>query len=189
MRIRHELGYNLIQFGGEPWIGVPAIFDVVIKPYLDAGPKTTSSSEVVGTDEPTQAVIKLDDVTGFLPGQRVVVGDDDSQEIVTIQGLTGPLLLASFSKSHNRTYPVTVEGGESIVREILTNIRNCKGRMATSLGTGSLKKADEVEFYQGSGSFFEGLSSQLEYWRDELASALGLRRKSGRTAASRLSVY
>ena len=189
MRIRHELGYNLIQFGGEPWVGVPAIFDVVIKPYLDAGPKTTSSSEVVASDEPTQHTIKLDDVTGFLPGQRIVVDVDDSQEVVTIQGLTGPLLLASFSKAHNRTYPVTVEGGESIVRELLTNIREAKGKMASAVGTGSLKKVDEVEFYPGRGTYFEELKTQLEYWRNELASALGLRRKNGSQGSSRLSVY
>ena len=76
--------------------------------------------------------------------------------------------------AHSGTYPVTVEGGETIIREILRNIRAAKAEMGTTLGEGSLKKVDEVEFYQSGGTTFGILGTQLNHWRNELAAALGV---------------
>lgn len=191
-RIRHEMGYNLLRVGAEPWIGISSLFDNVIAPYTRSGAVTTSSDEVIGTGFPTQSVIKLADPTGFNVGDRLVVDVDTAQEIITVQALTGPLLLANFVNSHNRSYQLSVEGGESIIREILMNIRNVKAQMATAYPAGMLKQVDEISFYQSQGtSYFDSLGQQLCYWRDELASALGMRsawkRRGG--AGSRMSVY
>ena len=195
-RIRHEMGYNLLRVGAEPWVGISSLFDNVIAPYTRSGALTTSSSEVAGPlypgAPPTQSVIKLTDPTGFNSGDRIIVDVDDAQEALTVQGMTGPLLLGMFSKAHNRTYSVTVEGGESIIREILVNIRNVKAKMADSYGTGALKQVDEISFYEAQGQTYFGLlGGQLCFWRDELASALGIRsmwkRRSG--GGSRLAVY
>ena len=46
--------------------------------------------------------------------------------------------------------------------------------MATALGEGAVKRVDEVEFYDSGSSLFGGLGANLQFWRDQLASALGL---------------
>jgi len=95
--------------------------------------------------------------------------------------------------AHSGTYPVTVEGGESIVREYLARIRDVKAQMAQTFGEGSLKKVDEIEFYQTmkGATLFGNLGAQLSWWRDELASVLGIR--SGwaqkRSGGQRMAVY
>ena len=73
-----------------------------------------------------------------------------------------------------------------------TNIRNVKAKMAQAFGAGSLKAVDEVQFYDTKGqTLFGVLGEQLKFWRDELASVLGIasmwRRNSG--GGSRLAVY
>ena len=191
-RIRFETGWNLLAVGAEPYIGVAAIFDRVIQPNMRSGALTTSSTAVPESTNPAVRTLTLASGTGFETGCRVVVDVDDRQEVVTAQSVTGASLVAVLSKPHSGTYQVTVEGGESIVRECLKNIRDVKAQMATSFGEGTLKKVDEVEFYQiGRVGMFGALGEQLMFWRDELCSPLGIANmwRRRRSAGSSLSLY
>lgn len=193
-RIKFELGYNLLEVGAVPWIGVTQIFEQIIQPYMGSGAATTSATTVTAASTPTPVTLTLASGTGFASGQRVVIDVDDRQEVVTARIVTGAALTADLSLTHSGTYPVTVEGGEVIVRECLRNIRNCKTRMGSTFGAGALKKVDEVEWYNSSSqSTFGGLGQELMTWRDELAAACGdvglnlwRRRQQG---GSRVSVY
>ena len=192
LRIKQELGLNLLTISSEPWIGHTSVFENIIQPFMTAGASTTSSTAVVASPfEPTPATLVLTSPTGFLVGQRIVVDVDGRQETATAQALSGSSLTLLLSKVHGGTFPVTVEGGESIVREILGYIRDTKSKMSESYGTGSLKSVDEVSFYQaGQQTYFGLLGDQLKYWRSELASALGLSRlANSRSSGSTLSVY
>lgn len=191
VRIKAELGFNVLNIGAEPYIGIAAVFSQVIQPNLSGGAATTSSTSVTAATSPTPVTLTLASGTGFAAGVRVVVDVDDRQETATAQNLSGVSLTLMLSKAHSGTYPVTVEGGESIVRDILARIRTVRTSMATSLGAGAIRKVDELEFYNSNGSQFGALGSELMYWRDELAAALGIesmwaRRRAG---AQRLSVY
>jgi hypothetical protein len=189
-RCKAELGYPLLS-QANPYIGITLLFEQVVQPYIVAGAKTTSSTAVVAADEPTPSTLTLADITGVHAGDRVSVDVDDRQESATVQSLTGSTIVVLLKGAHTGTYPVTVEGGEQIVREILARIRATKTEMGGTFGEGALKKVDEVEFYQTGGSLFSTLGSQLMFWRDELAAALGIqslwaRRRAG---ATRMSVY
>lgn len=200
-RIKYELNFNLLSVGAEPYIGVAAIFSQVIQPFLGGGATTTSSTVVVAASTPTPVTITLASGTGFTAGARVVIDVDDRQDVVTAQSVTGASLVVALSNAHTGTYPVTVEGGESIIREILTAIRNVKNQMGSlassssiSAGTGGLKRVDDVEFHPLSSSAssssttaFGELGAQLVFWRNELASALGL--GGSRGGAQRCAIY
>lgn len=175
-RVRFELGFNVLSAGAEPYISYVAVFDKVIQIYLNSGPVTTSSTAVVvsTTGSPVPVAITLADPTGFTNNDQVVVDVDDRQEIVT-GGVAGSTLLVALSKAHSGTYAVSVESGEAIVRECLLRIREVKGQMASTFGSGAIKKVDEVEFYDLKGkALFGMLGNQLSFWRSELASALGM---------------
>lgn len=190
VRIKAELGFNVLTINSEPWIGHTAIFEQVIQPFMTTGAKTTSSTSVTASPfEPAPVTLGLASPTGFTDGARIVVDVDGRQETATAQAVLGFDVTLMLSKAHSGTYPVTVEGGESIVREILGYIRDAKQKMAESYGTGALKSVDEISFYQaGQQTYFGLLGDQLKYWRAELASALGLRSRS-RSAGSIISVY
>jgi hypothetical protein len=192
-RCKAELGYPLLS-QANPYIGITLLFEQVIQPYIGAGPSTTSSTAVTAVTSggaPKPKAITLASATGFTAGARVILDVDDRQESATVQSITGADITLLLSGVHSGTYPVTVEGGEAIVREILGRIRATKTEMAGTFGEGALKQVDEVSFYQAGGSLFGVLGSQLAFWRDELAAVLGIqsmwaRRRAG---ATRMSVY
>ncbi len=173
-RIRYELGYHIITVDAEPYISYVSLFEQVIQPYVTGGASTTSTTAVTAASPAAPASLTLVSATGFATGNRVSVDVDSRQETATLQDLSGTTATMLLSKAHSGTYPVTVEGGESIIREILSRIADVKSRMATTFGYGALKKVDEIEFYNSGGSYFGALGDQLTYWRDELASALGV---------------
>jgi hypothetical protein len=186
-RIKAELGYSLLSIS-TPYANVTAIFELIIQPYLTGGAVTSSATTVTAG---ALSTITLASGTGFTTGNRIAVDVDGAQEIVTARLVSGTALTATFLKAHTGTYPVTVEGGESIVRELLGFIRATKGEMSTQLGTGSIKKVDEIEFYQTGGTVFGLLGQQLHYWREELAAVLGVDSMwaQKRAGAQRLAVY
>ncbi len=194
-RIKSELGYNLLQVGAEPYISIVAIFSQVIQPYLTGGVLTSSSTSVgiVGSSDCAAPVaLTLASASGVLAGQTLVVDVDDRQESATISALTGAVATLLLRKEHSGTYPVLVEGPESIVRENLTRIRAAKAKMAESYGSGALKKVDEVEFYDSKGKTYFGiLGEELSFWRRELAACLGVVNGWDRLrgAGSRCAVY
>jgi hypothetical protein len=195
-RIRFELGYHVLTSSAEPYISYISVFDQIIQPYTSAGAETTSNTTVAAATTPTPVALTLASATGFSAGDRVAIDADDRLETSTVQFVSGSAITVMLTKAHTggaSTYRVTVEGGESIVREILKKIRDVKTRMATTFGAGALKRVDEIEFYNTTNNItlFGALGSELNYWREELASALGivsmwsLRRAGG----ARLSVY
>jgi hypothetical protein len=188
-RCKAELGYNLIGVG-QPYIGTSALFEQVIQVYLGAGATTTSSTSVTGDGTPKS--ITLADADGFDSGARVVLDVDGRQEKVTVQSLSGTTLTALFAKTHSGTYAVTVEGGESLVREKLGEIWTARVNRGKSQGRGALKAiVGDVEWYDSGMTAFASGSAELDVLRDELGALLGVenlwRRKQSN--GSRLSVY
>jgi hypothetical protein len=174
-RVRYETGYNVLAVGAEPYVSYVAMFDKVVQVYLNAGAKTTSTTAVAASSPASPVSITLADPTGFTAGDRIVIDVDSRQEVVTAESLSGATLTVLLSQSHVGTYPLTVEGGESIIREKLQQIRKAQERLTTMLGAGTLKKVDEAEFYgTGEMTAFAAVRSALMALRDELASALGL---------------
>lgn len=204
-RIKYELGYNNLAVGAEPYIGVVAMFEQVVQPYLSAGASTTSSTPVTAATTPTPQTLTLSSATGFSAGAVIVVDVDTRQERATAQSLSGTSLTLQLTLAHSGTYPVTVEGGESIIRDILNELRLLSSGMNGAAGAinalrsrAGLKKVDDVEFFGGGGT----LASQgvdpvtqvlklREYWRDELAMALGIVRLNAKnnSGGSEIGVY
>ncbi len=191
-RIKAELGYNVLSNGASPWVDIVAIFEQVIQPYLSGGASTTSATSVTAAATPTPVALTLADATGLAAGNRVVIDVDSRQEIATVQSISGAAITVQLTGTHSGTYPVTVEGPETIVREILRQIAGVKTKMVESHGEGSLKAVDEIEWYSsGSVTTFGNLGAELAYWRDQLAAVLGVqsmwaRRRAG---AQTMSVY
>lgn len=198
-RIRMELGYNVMGLSAEPYIGVTAIFNSVIQNYISAGASTTSATPVTAADTPTPTSIVLADGTDVSAGDVVVVDVDTRQERATVQSKSGNTITVQLSKAHVGTYPVTVEGGEALVREILGVLRGLAGggmnglnsALAKATSRAGIKKVDEVEFFGGgSARNAEGIDpltamiKMREYWRDELAMTLGVERLNARGGGS-----
>lgn len=191
-RIKAELGWNVLSTGAEPYIGVAMVFEQVIAVYMTAGAETTSATTVPATTEPKLRDITLTSATGFAVGSRIWLDVGDNQESTTVQSVTGAVVRALLSKPHSGTYPVYVDGGESIVRELLARIKGVKDELAGIFGEGALKKVDEVEFYATGMTLFGSTGKALMFWRDELASAIGdvsLNRWRRRSGGGSMSVY
>jgi hypothetical protein len=183
--LRVALGYNALCINAEPYVEYHAIFDRVVVTYLQAGATTTSSTSVAATGGAAAPVaVALASATGFAAGDRVVVDVDARQEEATIQSLSGANMTVQLRLAHSGTYPITVDGGETIVRRLLRRIRAVQDQLSSptalkSAGSGGLKKVDEIEWHQSgasgySSTTFGALSRELMRLRDELASALGV---------------
>jgi bifunctional DNA-binding transcriptional regulator/antitoxin component of YhaV-PrlF toxin-antitoxin module len=204
-RIRYEHGYPNLETAAEPYIGIASVFEQVIQPYLLGGVSTTSSTPVTAATSPTPQTLTLASATGFAAGDIVVIDVDTRQERSTIQSLSGASMTVLLSLTHSGTYSVVQEGAEGIIRDILREIRLLSTGMNGSAGTIStvrsrvgLKKVDDVEFFGGGATLasqgVDPLTQILqlrEYWRDELASALGIVRLNAKNASggSEVSVY
>jgi hypothetical protein len=194
-RIKAELGYHLVGVEGVAYVGWNALFETIIQPYLDTGTSTTSATAVTAASTATPVTLTLTSATGLASGDRVVIDVDSRKETVTIQSLSGTSMTVQLSLAHSGTYPVVLaDSGEAIVREILTRIRETKAEMATAFGLGSLKRADDLEWYQAGGNLssqFGTLGENLAHWRGELSATLGVASAwdTGRAASQTLSVY
>lgn len=183
-RCKFELGYNALSLSSLPYAidGITAIFEQIVAPYLQAGALTHSSTAVVATSSPTSVTITLVSGTGFSVGDAVVIDQGDAQETAFVQVIAGTSLTVALVNAHSGTYPVTVEGGESIVRDILRECRALGGPGGSISGAASsagIKIADkgDVEFFPNSSNGGGELATLLElqrYWRNELATALGV---------------
>jgi hypothetical protein len=174
-RIKQELGFNLLTIGALPYIGHASIFEQVIQPYLEAGATTTSATAVTAATSYTPVAITLASATGFSAGDRVVIDVDTRQEIATVQSITGAAITVQLTGVHSGTYPVTVDGGETVIREILGRLRELSEQTGEAAGTAGIKKVSSIEFFgDGSSSQSTRLYSLRMKQRDELASALGI---------------
>ena len=182
LRVKAELGYNVLGIGALPYVGYTALFDSVIAPYLTAGAQTTSSTAVVAASSPTPSTLTLASASGFAEGDIVIVDVDSRQERATIQRLSGTSATVLLSLAHTgSSYPVTVEGGEAMVRDMLRKLQALSGpggKLESFAGTAGLKRAEDIEWYPnssgGGSSQFADLKKLRAYWRDELASLLGV---------------
>lgn len=204
-RIRFELGYPNMSTAAEPYIGIAAVFDAIVKPYTLSGTITTSSTPVTAATTPTPQTIVVAAATNMAVGNVLVVDVDARQERATIQSISGTSVTLQLLFAHTGTYPVTLEGGESIIRDILNELRKLSVGMNGKAGSVSalasragLKKVEDVEWFGGGGT----LASQgvdvvtqtlmlREMWRDELANALGIPRLNDKrnSGGSDVSVY
>ncbi len=176
-RLRYELGYNVLQVGAEPYIGVTQMFEQVVQQYTTAGATTTSTTAVVASESPAPATLTLASATGFAAGDRVVVDVDELAEVATIRALSGSTIVVLLHFAHTGTYPISVEGGEGIIRELLAELRRWMGNggyIRTLAQTNGLKKVDEIEF---DGNMTLSRRRELDAMRmslrDELASVIG----------------
>lgn len=204
--IRYELGWNELTVGAEPYIGVAAIFDRVVLPFLRSGLITSSSTTVTAASPAEPVTLTLAAVSGtntqgttvtVSVGDKLVVDVDSRQESAIVQAISGSTVTLLLSLDHSGTYPVTVEGGEAIVRSILRRCRNISLRLEEAADNAGIKKVDEVEFFassSGGSTLFGELIAQRQYWRQELYRALfgsGDRSLTGQSAGTGglISVY
>lgn len=162
IRLKAELGYPVTTIGAEPYISYVQVFDQVILPYTQGGASTTSSTTVAAATTPTAVSLTLLDATGFVAGDRAIVDVDSFQETPTIRSVTGSTISVILSLAHAGTYPVTVEGGESLLRDILKQLAAIKAQFSQVVQTAGLKRAEDIEWYQaGAGMGKAGGSAQL----------------------------
>jgi hypothetical protein len=179
-RIKAELGYNALLVGAEPYIGVTRLFEQVIAVYLQSGATTTSSTTVTASSSPSLVTYTLADATGFTAGDRVIIDVDSRQEAAIVESVSGSTIKCLTQFAHSGTYTITVEGGESIVREWLNKLRALTapgGPFDQASSKAGIKRVDEIEFKDGSGGVGNTLSelkALQSYYRDELASVLGV---------------
>lgn len=177
-RVKYELGYNALEIGALPYVGYVALFDSVLLPFLNAGATTTSATAVVAsTSGPTPVALTVGSAIGFTVYSRAVVDVDARQETATISDVTGNVVTLQLSFAHSGTYPVTVEGGETMIRLALKRCVAVADRLLSALSAAGLKRAEEVEWYpsgvQSKGAL-ETLRAEQMRLRDELASLIGI---------------
>lgn len=175
-RIKYELGYATIAAAAAEYLsGYTAIFETVIANYLNAGATTTSTTPVTAADTPTAVDITLTSATGFTVGDMAVVDVDSVQERATVQALAGNVITVLLKLAHATSYPVTVEGGETIVRQILGKIKKVADQIEeTALVAAGMTRAEDIEFAVGGDSPRGQLNKMLENYRQELADVLGV---------------
>ena len=176
VRIRFELGYNVMGVEAEPYVRYFGSLDRVIKLYLNAGATTTSTTTVAVASTPTQRTLTLASITGFVAGAVVYIDVLPQQERATIQSVSGSTIVLYLQKAHIGSYPVMVDGGESIIRDKLAQLYAIDEKISAALNTAGLKRVDDIEFYGGTKATSQAvmLSQLRDMRRDELASALGV---------------
>lgn len=180
-RVKRELGYNVLGIGALPYIDHVVIFDVV-QQNVGSDTTTTSSTTVTASSSgPVPVALTLASATGFAPLARVVVDVDARQEVATVQSVSGATITLQLALAHSGTYPVTVEGAESLVRELLRQLAALSGYGGTLTNAASqagVKKVDEIEFFGagagGGGSRIETLEARQMRLRDELSAVTGI---------------
>lgn len=193
-RIKRELGYHTLLVGSLPYIGYTQLFDSVIQQNIAAEVATTATGGGSATTEPTLRTLTLASATGFAAGDRCYIDVDESLEIATLRSLATTTATFLLRGEHSGTVPVSLEGPIPMAREMLRKIDAVRTKMGETYGEGAIRKVDEVEFYgQRERSMFGSLGEQLMYWRDELASVLGVRNawraKQGGGGSVSVSVY
>jgi len=169
--LKYELGQSVLGIGADPYVGIRAVFDQVVLPYLLSGAITTCSVAVVASSTPQPVALLLASATGFAAGNSVVIDVDSRQEQATVESISGSTITCLLSFAHAGTYPVTVDGGEAIVRNILRKLRLISQLMEKGFTRAGIKKVDEIEFFDRM-TVHRDLASQRSYWRGELGSAL-----------------
>lgn len=205
-KIRYELGYVNLDVAAEPYVGIASFFTQVLQPYLLSGASTTSTTTVVAAGTPTPQTITLTSATGISVGDILIVDADARQERATLQSLSGSSATMQLSLAHGPgSYSVVVEGAEAIIRDILRELRLLSSGMnGASSSFSSLRSRVGIKSVIGEVDFFGGgqtLASQgidpltqliqlREFWRDELAFAIGIERlNKNASGGSNMALY
>jgi|GEM_PF-1486072 hypothetical protein len=196
-RIKYELGYPILDHNADPYLGTVSVFDTIIQEWTQAGETTTSATAVVASPASSTVSLTLADSTGFVAQTRISVDVGVRQESTFVQSVSGLVIVCALTKAHSGTYPVTVDGGEAIVREILGRIVEANSPRSSllldlSTGEAQIKKVDDIEFFEIKSSMSSSsreLDRQIAMWRDELAYALGVPNRRSEGCESSLSVY
>jgi len=177
-RIKWHLGFTVVGIGAEPRIDYVALFDQVIQPYVGTNATTTSSTPVAAATTPVPVTLTLASATNFHASDKVVVDVDSRQERVTVQSVSGSTISVILTKAHSGTYPVSVEGPDTIVRDILQRCDDAWTAYANALTSAGLQSLgqNEIVWFQekGSSGRLGALRSTLSRWRGELGSVLGI---------------
>lgn len=199
-RIKVELGYNAMTISALPYTpnGVTQLFEQVVQAYMQAGELNYSATPVAAVavgSNPAISILTLQTTpTAIQVGDRLVVDQDLFQESAHVDAITSNSVTIALSGQHVGTYPITVEGGESIVRYYLRQCIAVADRIARSMGRLGVKKVDEIEFFQttteGMGVRQE-LAEAQRYWRGELATVCGVPnlREVARSSGQTLEAY
>lgn len=199
-RLKYETGYNAANVGAEIYVlnGYAAVFDAAIAPYLiDLGSMSTTA--VSAQSAPTVTTITLaanPPVTGatvgasygnvFTQGAKIVVDVGPAQEqnvvILALAGLSAAVTLQNAHGAYG-SYPVVLQGGEFLVRDILTRLdvinAQLKGFAPVVAG---VAQADEAKLYASMSGGRRGaqrgvtddLINQRDWARKDLAALLGI---------------
>jgi hypothetical protein len=187
-RMRVELGYNVMSNSAVPYIQITNVFDQVIAQYALSDVSTTSVTTVSEPTAPTPATIVVASATGISAGCSLVVDVDSRREVVTVQNVSGSSVTAIFSKAHSGTYPVSVDSGETIVREILQQLADLNKTLSSRMSAAGIKKVDEIEFSDSKSAWLE-FTNARDYLRDQLASALGIANRNKIRIPTTLEAY
>lgn len=173
--LKYELGYHNLTIDSLPMIGYYPLFDQIVNVYLAPEISTTTSTATVAAQVVTPVSLTVASATGFAVGNRVVIDVDDLEEIATIRSIVGNVMTLAIKGAHSGSYPIVEFGPIARVRSLLRSIRAVKAKIANLMGTGAVKKVDEVEFYQsGNKTILQLLQDQLAFWRHELSSVVGI---------------
>jgi hypothetical protein len=192
-RIRYELGYTVMGVNAEPYLEYYGTIDRIVQLYLNAGATTTSTTTIAAADVLTQRTLTLASATGFSAGATIYVDVLPQQERTTIQSVSGSTVVVYLQKAHVGTYPVTVDGGEAIIREFLDALYENRLKIKAASNTAGIKQVDDIHFFGGTkmSSQAAALFQLRDELRDELASALGVANlhKLRRSGSQCVSVY
>lgn len=187
-RIKWHLGFTVVGIGAEPRIDYVALFDQVIKPYVGSNATTTSSTAVTSSSTPTPVTLTLASAANFNASDKVVIDVDSRQERVTVQSVSGATISVILSKAHSGTYPVSVEGPDTIVRDVLQRCDDAWAAYSTALSSAGLKQLGqgEIEWFEekGAAGRLGALRGTLARWRSELGSLLGISPRGSRGGSS-----
>jgi hypothetical protein len=197
--IKAELGISQLNIGAEPYVGITSYMEQIVLPNLSTGALTSSSTAVTATVPAvaTPVALTLASPTGVSVMDRLIIDVDDAQEEATVQSLAGTVATVRLAKAHSGTYPVSVEGGESLVRRYLNRCRRVAVLIDRFGSRAGLRKVDEVEFFGGSAgdnrSGFRTLSDMQGHFRRELCSLLfgvdGVSSFNGGSGGARVGLY
>ena len=177
-RAKYECGYNTLNAGAEPYISIVALWTNVIQRYINTDVATTSSTTITAASSPMPATLTLGTTTGLTVGDTLIIDVDARRERVTIQSISGSTVTVLLSKAHSGTYPVLLESGEGIVRDIIEKLEKVAAQIENAISTAGIKAVDEIAFFGNTGygakSQLDSLKAMRMYWRDELCSVLGV---------------
>jgi len=178
-RIKYELGANVLSFDSAPYIGTAQVFENVIQQNVLSGAETTSATAVTAATTPTPATLVLASATGFATGDKVIIDVDSRRESATIGNLAGTSMTVLLGNAHSGTYPVVVESGETIVRDILHALVAIGEKLGLdadgiAISAAGIKRVDEIWFKDGVGQTpHRELLKVQDYWRTRLGIAVG----------------